>query len=97
MDTLINSEEKNRLSENNNHIPGKPFDRRPKMYNVKISPVTSCYQFSSDAYPDTGCAETIIAASVTVRKRMSVLPHTRQLQSIEGRQWRITGSTIFDV
>jgi hypothetical protein len=28
---------------------------------------------------------------------MSVLAKTRQLQSAEGRQWRITGSTIFDV
>ena len=34
---------------------------------------------------------------MTMHQRMSVLPKTRQLQSAEGRQWRITGSTIFDV
>ena len=67
------------------------------MHNVKITPVTRGYQFSSDVYPvDTGCAETIIADSVTVRQRMSVLPHTWQLQSAEGRQWRITGSNTFN-
>ena len=45
------------------------------MYNVKITPVTNGYQFSSDIYPDTGCAETIIAANVKERQRLSVLPH----------------------
>ena len=72
------------------------------MHNVKITPVTNgykfnSYQFSSDVYPDTGCAETVIAASMTKRQRMSVLPKTRQLQRAEGRQWRTTGSTIFDI
>ena len=28
---------------------------------------------------------------------MSNLPHTRQLQSTEGRQWKISGATIFDI
>ena len=35
-------------------------------------------------------------ANVMVCQRMSVLPKTRQLQSAEGRQWSITGSTTFD-
>ena len=78
-------------------MTGKPIDRRPKMYNVKITPITNGYQFSSDVLPDIGCAETIIAANVTEHQRMSVLPHIRQLQSTEGRQWKISGSTIFDV
>ena len=96
-DTLNNGKEKNRLCENNNHMTGKSFDRRPKMYNIKITPVTSGYQFSSNVYQDTGFAETIIAASMTERQRMSILPHTRQLQSTEGHQWRITGTIIFNV
>ena len=66
-DTLTNGEEENWPNKNNNHMQRKPFDRRPKMYNVKITPVTSGYQFSSDVYPDTGCAETITAANMTVR------------------------------
>ena len=67
------------------------------MRNVKITPVTSGYQFSTDVYPDTGGTATIIAANVAERQRMSILPHTRQLRSAGGRQWNISGSTIFDV
>ena len=48
-------------------------------------------------YPDTGGTATIIAANVAERQRMSILPHTRQLRSAGGRQWNISGSTIFDV
>ena len=73
-----------------NHRSKQPLDRKPKMHNVKITPVNSGYQlkfsqFSSDVYPDTGCAETIIAANVTKRQRMSVHPHVRRLRSVKGR------------
>ena len=67
--------------ENNNHMTGTPSDRRPVMYNVKITPVTSGYQLSTDVYPDTGGTATIIAANVAELQRMSILPHTRQLRS----------------
>ena len=77
---LDNQTDNPRLCENNNHV-GKPTNRRPKMYNVKITPVTNGYQFSSDLYPDTGCAETVIAANVTERQRMSILPNVRHLHS----------------
>ena len=85
-----------------NHTSRRPLDRKPKMHNVKITPVTSGYQlkfsqFSSDVYPDTGCTETIIAASMTKHQRLSVFPTNRQLQHAEGRQWKTTGLTIFDV
>ena len=36
-----------RLCENNNHMIGKPIDRRPKMYNVRITPVTNGYSVLS--------------------------------------------------
>ena len=79
-----------------NHTSRQPLDRKPKMHNVKITPVNSGYQlkfsqFSSDVYPDTGRTETIIAASMTKRQT------NRQLQRAEGRQWKTTGLTIFDV
>ena len=101
-DTSTSGEDGHVLRADSNHTSRKPFDQRPKMHNVKITPVTSgyklnSYQFSSDVYPDTGCVETVIAASMTKRQRMSVLPKTRQLQRAEGRQWRTTGSTTFDV
>ena len=57
------------------------------MYNVKMTLVTNGHQFSSDMYPDTGCAESIIAANLTERQRLSILPHKRQLQSAEEHQW----------
>ena len=85
-----------------NHTSRRPLDRKPKMHNVKITPVNSGYQlkfsqFSSDVYPDTGRTETIIAASMTKRQRLSVYPINRQLQHAEGRQWKTTGLTTFDV
>lgn len=76
---------------------GKPINRRPIMYNVKINPITNGYLFSSDVYPDMGCVEMMIAASVTECQRMSVLPYARQLESAGGRQWKISGSIIFNV
>ena len=68
-----------------NHTSRQSLDRKPKMHNVKIIPVNSGYQlkfsqFSSNVYPDTGCTETIIAASMTKRQRLSVFPINRQLQ-----------------
>ena len=82
------------------YMSRKPFDRKPKMRNVRITPVTNgyrhnFYQFSSDVYPDTGCAETVIASSMARRQKMSVTPINRQLQHAEGHQWR--GSTTFDI
>ena len=75
-DTSTSGEDGNVLQADSNHTSRKPFDRRPKMHNVKITPVTSGYQlkfiqFSSDVYPDTGCTETVIAASMTKRQRLS--------------------------
>ena len=60
-----------------NHTSRQPLDQRPKMHNVKITSVNSGYQlkfsqFSSDVYQDTGCTETIIAASMTKHQRLSV-------------------------
>ena len=77
-----------------NHRSKQPLDRKPKMHNVKITPVNSGYQlkfsqFSSDVYPDTGRTETIIAASMTKRQRLSVYPINRQLymlRDVNGRQ-----------
>ena len=79
-----------------NHTSRQLLDRQPTMHNVKITPVNSGYQlkfsqFSSDVYPDTGRTETIIAASMTKRQT------NRQLQRAEGRQWKTTGLTTFDV
>ena len=83
-----------------NYTSGKPLDRRPKMHNVRITPVTNDYrhnflQFSSELYPDTGCMETVIARNMVNRQKMSVTPINRQLQCAEARQWR--GSTTFDI
>ena len=84
----------------NNYISRKPIDRKPRMCNVKITPVTNGYrhnflQFSSDLYPDTGCTETVIARSMARRQKMSITPVNRQLQRAEGGQWR--GSTTFNI
>ena len=58
------------------------------MYNVKITPITNGYQFSSDVYPDTGCTETIIAASMTKRQRLSSpqIGNFNMLRDASGRQ-----------
>ena len=85
-----------------NHTSRQLLDRQPTMHNVKITPVNNGYQlkfsqFSSDVHPDTGCTETIIAASMNKHQRLSVFPINRQLQCREGRQWKITGLTTFDV
>ena len=85
-----------------NHTSRKTLDRKPKMHNVKITHVTGSYQmkfsqFSSDVYPDTGCTETVIAASMTKRQRLSVFPMNRQLLRAEGCQWKTTSLTTFDV
>ena len=94
----LNDETDTPRCENNNHMTGTMSDRRPVMYNVKITPVNSSgYHFTTNVYPDTGELGTIIAANVTERQRMSILPHTRQLRSAGGRQWKISGSTIFDI
>ena len=94
----LNDETDTPRCENNNHMTGTMSDRRPVMYNVKITPVNSSgYHFTTNVYPDTGELGTIIAANVTERQRMSILPHTMQLRSAGGRQWKISGSTTFDV
>ena len=85
-----------------NHMSRQLLDWQHTMHNVKITPVNSGYQlkfsqFSSDVYPDTSCTETIIATSMTKRKKLSMFPIKRQLQCREGRQWKITGLTTFDV
>ena len=85
-----------------NHMSRRPLDWKPKMHDFKITPVPSGYQlkfiqFSSNVYPDKGCTETVIAASMTKRQRLSVSPTNRQLQCAEGRQWKTTGLTTFDV
>ena len=85
-----------------NHTSRRPLDRKPKMHNVKITPVNSGYQlmfsqFSSNVYPNTSCTETIIAANATNRQKLFIFPINRQLQCREGRQWKITGLTTFDV
>ena len=58
------------LQADSNHTSRKPFDWKPMMHNVKVTPVTSgyklnSYQFSSDVYPNTGCVETVISANLT--------------------------------
>ena len=85
-----------------NHTSRQLLDRQPTMHNVKITPVNSGYQlmfsqFSSDVYPNTSCTETIIAANATNRQKLFIFPINRQLQCREGRQWKITGLTTFDV
>ena len=60
-----------------NHMSRQLLDWQHTMHNVKITPVNSGYQlkfsqFSSDVYPDTSCTETIIAASMTKRKKLSI-------------------------
>ena len=50
---VLDNETGTRPCENNNYMIGKPSDRRAKMYNVKITPVTDstraayhlCYRF----------------------------------------------------
>jgi hypothetical protein len=84
----------------NDYTAGKPLDRRPKMRNVRITPITDGYrhnflQFSSNVYPDTGCMDTVIARSMARRQKMSVTTMNRQPQRIKGRQWR--GSTTFNI
>ena len=69
----------------NDYTTGKPLDRRPKMGNVRITPLTDGYrhsflQFSSDVYPDTGCMDTVIARNMARRQKMSVTPVSRQLR-----------------
>ena len=73
-----------------NHTSRQLLDWQHTMHNVKITPVNSGYQlkfsqFSSDVYPDTGCMETIIAASMTKCKKLSIFPINRQFQCREGR------------
>ena len=73
-----------------NHMSRQLLDWQHTMHNVKITPVNSGYQlkfsqFSSDVYPDTGCMETIIAASMTKCKKLSIFPINRQFQCREGR------------
>ena len=99
-DTSTSGDDRRVRRTSNDCMSRKPFDRRPKMRNVRITPVTNGYrhnflQFSSDVYPDTGCTETVIARSMARRQKMSITPINRQLQRAEGRQWR--GSTTFDI
>ena len=82
---------------NKHHWVWRVLLRSLVLHRLLYATVHCVYTGGESVYPDTGYTETIIAASMTKRQRLSVYPINRQLQHAEGRQWKTTGLTTFDV